>query len=654
VPTRAGRASTVPAVPKRRLPGVSATLSDPLVGHVVDGRYAVASRIARGGMATVYLATDNRLDREVALKVMHPHLAEDEQFVARFHREAKSAARMSHPSIVAVYDQGAADGAVYLAMEHVPGSTLRDLLEARGTLTAREALDVLEPVLDALSAAHRAGIVHRDVKPENVLLTEDGRVKVADFGLARAASTSQTGTTTGMLIGTVAYLSPELVLRGIADARTDVYAVGIMAFEMLTGRRPFTGDVPIQVAYQHVNCEVPPPSTLNPGIPDALDDLVRWTTARDPDERPADARELVSRLREVRHQLAAEELDRRPERTGPTEDTAEDLFAPPPGATLGLRREGPAVAPPGTAQGEPETHPVARRRRRGGLLTLVAALVVALVLGGGWFFLAGPGSYTTMPGVVGQPVASAQQSLAAAGLKWEELPRYSETVPKGDVIDTRPANGADVRRGGTVHLFVSQGSQFVAVPELVGVAFEDAKTALATRQLEHGTVSEQFSETVPAGAVLSQSVPGDQQLKRGEAVDLVVSKGREPMPVPSVAGKAKDEAVAAIEATELKVALTEEFSETVPAGVVISQAPADGTLFRGDTVSVVVSKGPPLVAVPKVVGEQVGDATTALEAAGFSVKVERVLGGFFGTVRSQAPEGGSQAPRGSTITLTIV
>ncbi|MFP5345811.1 MAG: protein kinase domain-containing protein, partial [Actinomycetes bacterium] len=228
------------------------TLSDPLVGRVLDGRYTVESRIARGGMATVYLATDNRLDRDVALKVMHPHLADDEQFVARFHREAKSAARMSHPSIVAVYDQGTDDGAVYLAMELVPGRTLRDLLDERAPLPPGEALDLLAPVLDALAAAHRAGIVHRDVKPENVLLTEDGGVKVADFGLARAASSAHTGTSTGMLIGTVAYLSPELVLRGIADARTDVYAAGIMLFEMLTGRRPYVGEVPIQVAYQHV------------------------------------------------------------------------------------------------------------------------------------------------------------------------------------------------------------------------------------------------------------------------------------------------------------------------------------------------------------------------------------------------------------------
>jgi serine/threonine-protein kinase len=283
-------------------------------------------------MATVYVALDKRLDREVALKVMHPHLADDEQFIARFHREAKSAARMSNPNVVQVFDQGTDGDVVYLAMELVPGRTLRDLLDERGVLSPRETLDILEPVTDALAAAHRAGIVHRDVKPENVLLTEDGRVKVADFGLARAATTAQTGTTTGMLIGTVAYLSPELVLRGVADARSDVYAVGILLFEMLTGRRPFTGDVPIQVAYQHVNSQVPAPSTLDAGIPTALDEVVLRATARDPDERPVDARELYAELLQTREELSEADLDRVSDAVPPAASATDD--EPAPGRTL--------------------------------------------------------------------------------------------------------------------------------------------------------------------------------------------------------------------------------------------------------------------------------------------------------------------------------
>ena len=252
-------------------------VSDPLVGQVLDGRYLVRSRIARGGMATVYLALDQRLDREVAVKVMHPNLADDEDFLHRFTREARSAARLSHPGIVQVYDQGQHDGVAFLAMEHVPGRTLRDLMNERGTLTARESLDLLEPVLDALGAAHAAGLVHRDVKPENVLLGDDGRLKVADFGLARAVN-SATTSQTGLLLGTVAYLAPEQVERGLADARSDVYAAGVMLYELLTGHPPYAGDTPLAVAYQHVHHDVPAPSVEVPDLPWQVDELVARTT----------------------------------------------------------------------------------------------------------------------------------------------------------------------------------------------------------------------------------------------------------------------------------------------------------------------------------------------------------------------------------------
>jgi len=285
---------------------------DPMIGRLVDGRYAVESRIARGGMATVYLALDRRLDREVALKVMHGHLADDPQFTARFIREARAAARLSHQGVVAVFDQGEDRGLLYLAMEHLAGQTLREVLTERGVLTPSEALHVAEHVLEALAAAHAAGIVHRDVKPENVLLTDDGRIKVADFGLARAATAVTS--TSGLLMGTAAYLAPELVARGVADARGDVYAVGVMLFELLTGVLPFTGDVPVQVAYRHVHEDVPPPSSLVPGLPPALDVLVTAATARDPERRPADAAALLALERSARERVPADALDVRPPR----------------------------------------------------------------------------------------------------------------------------------------------------------------------------------------------------------------------------------------------------------------------------------------------------------------------------------------------------
>ena len=263
------------------------TVSDPLVGQLLDGRYHVGPRLARGGMATVYEAHDNRLDRTIALKVMHPSLADDEEFVSRFIREAHSAARLSHPNVVAVYDQGADQGHVFLAMELVRGRTLRDLIRESGHLSPRQALEVLEPMLAALGAAHQAGLIHRDVKPENVLLSDDDRVKVADFGLARAVTGATSHTTaSGVLMGTVAYLSPEQVTRGVADPRSDVYAAGILLYEMLTGSKPYDGETAIQVAYRHVHDDVPPPSALVPGLPAELDQLVARATSRDPDGRP--------------------------------------------------------------------------------------------------------------------------------------------------------------------------------------------------------------------------------------------------------------------------------------------------------------------------------------------------------------------------------
>ena len=637
-------------------------MRDPLVGRVVDGRYVIGSRIARGGMATVYLATDTRLEREVALKVMHPHLADDEQFVARFHREAKSAARLSHPGVVAVFDQGHDGDIVYLTMEYIPGQTLRDLLLAGGPMTVREAFHILEPVLDALGAAHRAGIVHRDVKPENVLLADDGRVKVADFGLARAASATASGTTTGMLIGTVAYLSPELVLRGIADARSDVYAAGIVLFEMLTGRQPFRGEVPIQVAYQHVHEDVPPPSALAGSLPQDVDDLVRWATARDPDERPDDAQQLLAELRDVRNSLADDDLDAAP--------TPLAEPAPADGQTLVVpRRQHSLPLPVGDPEPDDGAHegqavagndewgygPGGRRRRRG-LVALVAVLVTAILLGlAGWWFGAGPGAYTTMPDVDGRPLPEARQLLANAGLAARVGERFDDALPVGSVIETDPGSGDEVRKRSTVQVFVSAGPEFLPVPEVTGATLDEAERALSDAGLDAGKVTEEFSEEVEQGRVISQAVAAGETLRRQEPVDLVVSKGRQPIDVPSVAGSARAEAEKAITDVGLAVGdVTTEASETVAEGVVIRQVPDGGQLFRGDPVALVVSSGPPLVAVPQVRGLQLEEAERILASAGFQTTVERLFGGIFGTVHSTDPAEGSQARKGSTVTIRVV
>ena len=627
---------------------------------MLDGRYRVLSHIADGGMATVYLALDTRLEREVALKVMRPGLASDETFVSRFRREARSAARLSHPHVVAVFDQGEDDGSMFLAMEYVPGQTLREVMQAEGPLTPRAALDIMEPVLEALAAAHRAGIIHRDIKPENVILREDGTVKVADFGLARAVTTQTTTSQTGMLLGTVAYLSPEQVERGIADARSDVYAAGLILFEMLTGTKAFTGDTPIHVAYQHVHGSVPAPSSRVPSVPTELDALVALATARDPDQRPADAEAFLAQLRASRHALSPVELDRRPEGAAAlgggvsTVAVAQTTALPvdQPAAARQLEPAGASTAVTRTERGGDD----AGRRGWGMWKWAVAALallVVAVV--GAWYFTMGPGSPTTVPAIVGKTFEEADRQLSAAHLSAQRVDAFDETVAQGRVISSNPGAGSEVGRSTTVTVTVSKGPERYAVPALVGSTATEAKARLEENRLTLGGSSEAFDEKIPAGQIISSTPKAGTPLKRGTAVTIVVSKGRQPIPVTDFTGKPADQAVAALTDAGLKVDATrQEFSADVPKGSVISQNPSNGTLFRGDQVSLVVSKGPEMVPVPNVQGKQVPEARKILEDAGFQVKVENFMGGIFGTVRSQSPAGDTPAPKGSTVTLVVV
>jgi eukaryotic-like serine/threonine-protein kinase len=617
---------------------VDTTTQDPLVGHLLDGRYQVKSRIARGGMASVYLAMDTRLDRTVAVKVMHAGLAADQDFVARFIREAKSAARLSHPNVVAVFDQGTDGDAVFLAMEYVEGHTLRDVLRERGRLTPREALDVLEPVLAALGAAHRAGIVHRDVKPENVLLADDGRVKVADFGLARAvtASTSTTAAA-GVLIGTVSYLSPEQVERGVADPRSDVYAAGILLFELLTGDKPFAGDSPIQVAYRHVHEEVPAPSSRVPELAPALDDLVRRATSREPDARPTDATRMLAELVAVRRSLPAEQLDvaSAPDRTLVVPRAGTDLTKVVPVVT-----EAP-VGSPG--------------RRRWGRALLAALLLVAALAGGaGWYAVAGPGAYTTTPSLLALGRDQAEAKAAAAGLdvRFADPGAYSETVPLGKVVETDPGPGERVKKEGTVTVTLSRGPQRFEVPVLAGRSLADARGLLEEANLALGDIDSRYDEQVPADHVVSAEPGAGKRLRRDTPVNLIVSKGREPIPVTNYAGKPATTATESLTGRGLDVAVRRRFDDQVAKGVVISQEPASGTLFRGDTVTLVVSQGPPLVLVPDVVDRKLDVASRILTEAGFQVRTRG--SGLLDRVVFQSPGGGRSAPRGSTVTLTTI
>jgi serine/threonine-protein kinase len=646
---------------------VSST-GDALIGRTLDGRYHVLRRLADGGMATVYLAVDERLDREVALKVMRQHLTHDESFVTRFRREARSSASLSHPNVVAVYDQGEDDGCIFLAMEYVPGQTLRDVMREEGLLSPRAALDVMEPVLLALAEAHAKGLIHRDVKPENVIINDNGTVKVADFGLARAVTSQTVTSTQGVLLGTVAYLSPEQVERGIADARSDVYAAGLMLFEMLTGTKAFTGDTAIHVAYQHVHGGVPAPSSRVAGLPPALDDLVAVATARDPDDRPADAGAFLDLVRRTRASLSVGALDARPAGLAATAAAAQ------PTSTTALPVHGGRAASERAAAGGLATRPRSETvaitlpppplegrvvaagdgppRRRWWPAIAASALIAAL---SAWFFLLGPGATATVPSVQGRTQVAATSAVRTASLDPKLSEAFSEKVPTGVVISVTPAPGSTVRRGSDVALVVSKGPERYAVPAVVGMTLAEATARISAVNLKVGKVTKAYDEKVPEGQVVSATPGPGASLKKSTAVALTVSRGRRPIDVPDLTGKDATGAARQLSGLGLKVDATkQQNSDTVPKGAVISQRPRDGIAFRGDTVTLVVSKGPVLVAVPDVVGQQLQQAQGTLEAQGFKVTVRRALGGFFGTVRLQDPAGGSKAPKGSTITLTIV
>ncbi|HVE31285.1 MAG TPA: Stk1 family PASTA domain-containing Ser/Thr kinase [Mycobacteriales bacterium] len=579
-------------------------LADPLPGTVLDRRYRIDAPIARGGMSTVYAGTDLRLDRQVAVKVMAPALAHDPAFTERFVREARTAARLSHPNAVAVFDQGAEDTragrVVFLVMELVPGSTLREVLHRRGRLRPDEAVSVLEPVLAALAAAHRAGLVHRDVKPENVLVSADGTVKVVDFGLARAVAAPSTSTQSGMVLGTVAYVSPEQVARGVSDARTDVYSAGVVLFELLTGTPPYGGDSALAVAYRHVHDDVPAPSTRVAGIPPALDELVLRATRREPGGRPADAGVFLAELAMAR-------------------------------TDLGLRRV-PSREVASASGIEAPTVPAGPGRRTGPTAPA----------------LSGPRATTALPAYAqpvqppGRPRRGASRVGPADGSGWPAERRRRRTwswVALAVVLLAALSVG-------TVAWWFGSG-RFAAVPSLTQLTRAQAEARLDGVDLT-GRFDQEPSETVAAGRVVrSEPAPGGRVL-RGHSVTVVLSSGPPAVPVPSVTGRSADDAQGAIRQAGLQPQLTEQSSADVEAGQIISQTPAGGTAKRGSTVALVVSTGPGIVAVPDVRGLSIDDARQKLSDAGFRVKVRSLR---IGNVIAQSPRGGSQREQGSTVTI---
>ncbi|RLK49669.1 Stk1 family PASTA domain-containing Ser/Thr kinase [Microbacterium telephonicum] len=638
--------------------------TDPLIGRLVDSRYRVRARIARGGMATVYVATDLRLERRVALKVMHGHLSDDTVFQSRFIQEARAAARLADPHVVNVFDQGQDGEMAYLVMEYLPGITLRELLREQRRLSIPQTITIMDAVLSGLAAAHRAGIVHRDVKPENVLLAEDGRIKIGDFGLARATTAN---TASGqMLMGTIAYLAPELVTRGTADARSDIYALGIMLYEMLAGEQPYKGEQPMQIAYQHATDSVPRPSAKNPGVPEQLDELVLWATERSPDERPVDARAMLDRLREIERELGVHPQVVRATPVG--------LIGSDDGIDSGEVTKvlpGAFTAPTVTEDVDNATKLRRRARRnsaKGGWLIALVVLLAALAGGTGWWFGSGPGSLVSVPSVQGLTFTDAQTALAAQSLQAVEGADHSLEVEAGLVIRTDPDAGAFVDKESTVTVVISQGPAPVDLPALRDRPASDVTQILTQSRIEV-TGTEEFFDGLAAGQVVAVAVTpfggGDAvpcadgcAVTEGATASLQVSLG----PVPDVAGMSQDDAAQAMDAVGLETETSREYSDDLDKGLVIrvDGIPDDAPLHKGDTVTLVVSDGPKPVEVPDVTGETIRTAVRELEALGFDVNAgiddgDLPLGFKYWDVykvRSTNPKAGTMAPKGSTITLT--
>jgi len=644
---------------------------EPLIGRTIDQRYLIEDRIARGGMAAVYRGLDYRLERPVAVKIMHQHLAADEHFTQRFIQEARQAARLAHPNIVNVFDQGQDGDITFIVMEYLPGITLRELLRDFGQLTPAQTIDVVKAILQGLDAAHSAGIVHRDLKPENVLMADDGRIKIADFGLARAAShDTQTGQA---LLGTVAYLSPELVTGSPADVRSDLYALGIMIFEMLTGRQPYTGDQAVTIAYQHANASVPLPSTINPQVPAELDELVEWCTKRSPDERPPHARALLDHIRTIEPRLAKRQAAEAPTEAITIEHTkvmqpainnSDDM------PTEVLSREDELFAglevPDYSEPAELAPAPVATATRRGPgpgvwitfVLAAIAAIGVAL-----WLFIPRGPAIVAVPDVRGLTLDQAQSQLTDAGLVVADTTEeaFDEEIPVGLVVGTTPAAGGDVLEGTDITIVVSMGIEPTELPSLVGLSLTDATARVDEARLELGEVTYEFSDTAQRDAVMEANdadgnalVPGTE-LEPGTIITFVVSAGA----LPQVTGLTVEEAEALLSDAGLigVVGGDGQFSDTIAEGLVIDYVRPQGIMLQpGDTVTITVSRGPELITIPDVVGDTIKDAVDTLKALRLTVEVrseypESAWDEPFARVTSVDPADGQQVPLGTLVII---
>ena len=584
---------------------------------VIDGRYRVLDRLGSGGMADVYCAEDTQLGRRVALKLLFRRFAEDEEFVERFRREASSAAGLQHPNIVGVFDRGEWDGTYYIAMEFLDGRTLKQLVSEHGAMPADLAIDITLQVLRAARFAHKRGVVHRDIKPHNVILDDEGRAKVTDFGIARAGASDMTET--GSIMGTAQYLSPEQAQGEPVSPRSDLYSIGVMLYELLTGRVPFEAESPVTIALKHVSEPPVRPSERNAAVPPALEAVVMRALEKDPARRFADADEFTVALEAARAQ--------------PTVVALEPY--PMPGEPFAVLEE-------------------EDRRSRRWWLWLLALLALAAVAVGAYLLL-NPAK-APVPDVVGNRSAVASQRLQNAGFEVDIETVISESVPRDRVATQRPQPGEEAQEGSTVTIIVSGGPGEATVPGVLGQRRPVAERRLKAAGFETD-VREETSDSVPRGRVISTSPPENSQLEKGRTVVLVVSSGPEQVSVPDVAGDDEAAARTAIEAAGLTAAVSEEESMDEEPGTVLRQDPESGTsVDEGTSVAIVVAKEPPAVDVPDVIDQQRTAARAALSDAGFRVRVRREVVDTLdqdGVVIDQDPAGGEQLRRGSRVTIVV-
>ena len=629
-----------------------------LTGELIDNRYLLQRRLAAGGMATIYAGIDTRLDRPVAVKIMHAHLANDEAFVSRFIKEAKATAALSHPNIVSIQDQGWNEGgppAVFLVMELVEGTTLRDFLNENGALNTEQTIQIINPVLSALAAAHRIGIIHRDIKPENILISKDGRIKVADFGLARNIAMGQTMTAeSSVVLGSVSYLSPEQVQRGVADARSDIYAIGIVLFEMLTGDKPYSGETPIQIAYRHVNDRIPNIQTINSAIPASVAELVYEVTAPNPDQRPKDAEELLSKLKEIQAQIDPKrrqmslELDLPPvvsKKSKRGKVSVTSAFGGIKEKTSQLISSKPININKPEDSIRTKKRKVSRRVRRNRIIALF--LLLAILFGGYKVLNA---NKISVPSLVGMSQSEAKSSLKNLGLSIQVVEEvFSEDVPKGKIIATKPGGGGKVSPAGTVGLIVSKGQERIVIPILNGLTPDIASGKIADLGLSVGQVNESFDMKVAAGFVIGTDPKDGSEVRRKSIVNLIVSKGVEQLSLSSYVGKGGEQALSELNDLGFDVNVKYSFSDNIFKGQVITQTPEKSDLIsKGSKIELVISKGSEFVFVPNVLGKNKNDASVDLENLGLKVSVKGS-----GKVNNITPAIGSKVKQGTVITITL-